>query len=78
MSASFAPLARTVAEGIGHAGLPMVVVPHPVAEREQAAVRAKGAAVADECARLLTADAETIEREMRERQWALPATVMPR
>ncbi|MBI4207622.1 MAG: hypothetical protein HY527_21590 [Betaproteobacteria bacterium] len=78
MSTSFAPLARTVAEGLGHFSLPILVVPHPVGEREPAAVRRKGENIAAECARVLTESPAQLEREFREKQYPLPQAVMPR
>lgn len=78
MSTSFAPLARTVAEGLGHFSLPILVVPHPVGDREPAAVRQKGEAIAAECARVLTEPAPHLEREFQDKQYPLPQAVMPR
>lgn len=78
MSTSFAPLARTVAEGLGCFSLPILVVPHPVGDRDLNAVRRKGADIAAECARVLTESAQDLEREFREKPYPLPQAVMPR
>lgn len=78
MSTSFAPLARTVADGLGYFSLPILVVAHPVGDREPAAVRRKGEEIAAECARVLSRDAAELEREFREKEYPLPRAVMPR
>lgn len=78
MSTSFAPLARTVAEGLGYFSLPILIVPHPVGDRDPDAVRQKGADIAADCARVLTESAAVLEREFEEKQYPLPQAVMPR
>lgn len=78
MSTSFAPLARTVAEGLGHLSLPILVVPHPVGDRDPSAVRAKGERIAGECARVLTEPKEKLDREFKDKPYPLPKAVMPR
>jgi hypothetical protein len=65
-------------EGAGHASLPIVVVPHPVGERDEAVVRRKGEDIARECARILTTPVETLSREFEHKQYPLPRAVMPR
>lgn len=78
MSTSFAPLARTVAEGLGHFSLPILVVPHPVGDRDASAVRGKGERIAGECVRVLTGSKEGLHREFADKQYPLPKAVMPR
>ena len=78
MSTSFAPLARTVAEGLGHFSLPILVVPHPVGDRDPSAIRKKGEEIAGECARVLTEPEKKLEREFKDKQYPLPQAVMPR
>lgn len=78
MSTSFAPLARTVAEGLGHFSLPILVVPHPVGDRDPSAVRAKGERIAGECVRILTGSKDDLEREFADKPYPLPKAVMPR
>lgn len=78
MSTSFAPLARTVAEGLGHISLPILVVPHPVGDADQAAVRRKGEQIVEECVRILTEPVEQLEREFQDKPYPLPKAVMPR
>ena len=78
VSTAFAPLARVVCEGIGHAGLPIVVVPHPVGDPDPALVTRRGEDIAKECVRVLTTPAETLAREFESKQVPLPDAVMPR
>lgn len=78
ISTAFAPLAQVVSEGIGHACLPIVVVPHPVGDPNEALVRKRGEDIAKECVRVLTTPAEALAREFGGKQYPLPDTVMPR
>ena len=78
ISTAFAPLAQVVGEGIGHASLPIVVVPHPVGDRDERLILSRGEAIARECVRVLTTDAETLAREFEGKQYPLPRGVMPR
>ena len=78
ISTAFAPLARVTAEGQGRVALPIVVVPHPVGDRDEGVVRARGEAIAALCARLLTTPADALEREFREARFPLPDALMPR
>jgi hypothetical protein len=77
VSAAFAPLARVVGEGLDRAGLPFVVVPHPVGDRDAAVVRGKGEVAAQECVRLLTTPAQQLAAEFEGRSYSLP-DLMPR
>ena len=67
-----------VAEGIGQVSLPIVVVPHPVGGRDPALVKKKGEQIAEQCVRVLTTPAEALAREFKDKQYPLPAAVMPR
>jgi hypothetical protein len=78
VSTAFAPLAQVVCEGIGHPCLPIVVVPHPVGDPDEALVRKRGEDIAKECVRVLTTPAETLAREFEGKRFPLPDTVMPR
>jgi hypothetical protein len=78
ISTAFAPLAQVVAEGIGHASLPIVVVPHPLGQSDEQAIVSYGAAIARECARILTTPPEALEEEFASTQQPLPKGVMPR
>jgi hypothetical protein len=72
VSAAFAPLAQVAAAGIGHAGLPIVVVPHPVGDPDKAVVRRRGEAVAQECVRVLTTPAAALAQEFEGKQYPIP------
>ena len=57
--------------------LPIVVVPHPVGDRDAALIKQRGAEIAAECVRVLTTPPETLAREFETKQDPLPS-VMPR
>jgi hypothetical protein len=78
VSTAFAPLAQVVAEGIGRPGLPLVVVPHPVGDRDEAIVSKRGEEIAAACVRVLTTPLAELEREFTGKQYPLPEAVMPR
>lgn len=78
ISTAFAPLARVTAEGQGRIALPIVVVPHPVGDRDESLVRQRGEDIAALCAQLLTTPADDLEREFRSKQFPLPDALMPR
>lgn len=67
-----------VGEGIGHASLPIVVVPHPVGDPDPALVARRGEDIARECVRVLTTPAEALAREYEGKRYPLPDAVMPR
>lgn len=67
-----------VGEGIGQANLPIVVVPHPVGDRDESVVRQHGVRIAEQCVRLLTTPVGQLERELAGKQHPLPEAVMPR
>ena len=66
------------AEGIGHVSLPIVVVPHPVGDRDEALIRNRGEQIAAECVRVLTTPVDELAREFRDKAYPLPDAVMPR
>jgi hypothetical protein len=78
ISTAFAALAQVVGEGIGHVSLPIVVVPHPLGDRDAEVIRKRGVDIAHECVRVLTTPAETLAREFEDKAHPLPAAVMPR
>ena len=78
ISTAFAPLAQVVSEGIGLPHLPILVVPHPVGDPSEAVVKKRGEDIAAECVRVLTTPAEKLAREFTDKQYPLPAAVMPR
>ena len=78
ISTAFAPLAQVVGEGIGHVSLPIVVVPHPVGDRDESVVTQRGENIAAECARILTTPVDVLAREFAGKAYPLPQAVMPR
>ena len=78
ISTAFAPLAQVVGEGIGHVSLPIVVVPHPVGDRDLDLVKRRGEEIAHECVRVLTTPVAELVREFEGKQYPPPDAVMPR
>jgi hypothetical protein len=78
ISTAFAPLAQVVGEGIGHVSLPIVVVPHPLADPDETVIRQRGADIANECVRVLTTPVDHLAQEFEGKQFPLPRGVMPR
>ncbi len=78
ISTAFAPLARVTAEGVGRIALPIVVVPHPVGDRDEVLVQRRGVEIAALCAQLLTTSVDELEREFRDKKFPLPDALMPR
>ena len=62
-SDEFGPLGRAEAEVLGRAGLPLVPIPHPLADNSADLVAAKAAGVIDELISALTGDREEIRAE---------------
>ena len=58
--------------------LPIVVVPHPLGDRDEGLIRTRGADIASECVRVLTTPVEALAREFEGKQYPLPRGVMPR
>jgi hypothetical protein len=71
-------LAQAVAVGMGQLSLPIVTVPHPVGDRDEAVTEKKGEDIAEQCVRVFTTPAEELEREFRDKKYPLPQAVMPR
>jgi hypothetical protein len=78
ISTAFAPLAQVVSEGVGQMSLPIIVVPHPLGDRDLSVIRRYGEDIAAQCVRVLTTPVETLAREFRDKEYPLPAAVMPR
>ena len=78
ISTAFAPLAQVVGEGIGHVSLPIVVVPHPLGDRDERAIEQRGVQIAAECIRVLTTPVDTLAAEFDGKQFPLPRGLMPR
>lgn len=58
--------------------LPIVVVPHPVGDRNEEVVKRRGVEIAQECVRVLTTSAAQLAREFEGKRYPLPDAVMPR
>ena len=64
-SDEFAPLARAESVAKGMSGLPLAVVPHPVADNSPQEIRVKAQSIADEVIAILTRPAGELAREYR-------------
>jgi len=62
-SDEFGPLGRAESEVLGLAGMPLVPIPHPLADNDEALVAAKAAGIVDDVIAALTGDAEAIRAE---------------
>ena len=78
ISTAFAPLAQVVGEGLGHVSLPIIVVPHPLGNRDERVIEKYGEDIAEQCARVLTTPAQALAREFEAKQYPLPEALMPR
>lgn len=78
ISTAFAPLAQVVSQGIGQMSLPIIVVPHPLGDRDVSVIRRYGEDIAEQCMRVLTTPVDALAREFRDKDYPLPAAVMPR
>jgi hypothetical protein len=65
-------------EGAGHFGLPIVVVPHPVGDRDEKVILQRGRDIAQECVRVLTTGTDALSAEFEGKHYPLPRGVMPR
>ena len=66
-SDEFAPLGRAESRMLGMGGVPIAVIPHPLADNKPDEVQKKAKAVADEIIAILTEPAEKLTREYRGR-----------
>jgi hypothetical protein len=78
ISRSFCPLGQIVARGEGHGSLPIVMLPHPIGEADQAKIAQKGVDAAAECVRLLTTPGEAVGKEYAAKKFPLPEHAVPR
>jgi hypothetical protein len=78
ISRSFCPLGQIVARGEGHDSLPIVMLPHPIGEADQARIAQKGVDAAAECVRLLTTPGEAVGKEYAAKKFPLPEHAVPR
>jgi hypothetical protein len=66
-SDEFAPLGRAESRTLGMGGIPIAVIPHPLAGNRPDEVKKKAAAVAEEVINILTQPAEKLAQEYRSR-----------
>ena len=66
-SDEFAPLGRAESRTLGMGGIPIAVIPHPLAGNRPDEVKKKAAAVAEEVINILTQPAEKLVQEYRSR-----------
>src|SRR5262249_46589726 len=78
ISRSFCPLAQIVARGVGHPGLPIVMLPHPIGDGKPEDIARKGVDAAAECVRLLTSPAFAVTDEFVGKKFPLPEHAVAR
>lgn len=78
ISRSFCPLGQIVGRGVGHEGLPIVMLPHPIGEADAARIAQKGIDAAAECVRLLTTPAADVHAEYAGKKFPLPEHAVAR
>jgi hypothetical protein len=78
ISRSFCPLGQIVGRGVGHQGLPIVMLPHPIGEADESRIAQKGVDAAAECVRLLTSDAKAVGAEYAAKKFPLPEHAVAR
>jgi hypothetical protein len=66
-SDEFGPLGRAEARALGLPGLPLVPIPHPLADNRADLVAAKAAGIVDEVVVALTGDASDVAAAHRDR-----------
>ena len=78
ISRSFCPLGQIVGRGVGHFGLPIIMLPHPIGESDETRIAQKGVDAAAECVRLLTTPAHAVNAEFATKKFPLPEHAVPR
>jgi hypothetical protein len=78
ISRSFCPLGQIVGRGVGHTGLPIVMLPHPIGETDESRIAQKGVDAAAECVRLLTTREDIVNAEYATKTFPLPEHAVPR
>jgi hypothetical protein len=78
ISRSFCPLGQIVGKGVGHEGLPIVMLPHPIGDADKAEISKKGTAAAAEVVRLLTTPAKAVGSECAAKKFPLPEHAVAR
>ena len=78
ISRSFCRLGQIVGRGVGHQGLPIVMLPHPIGEADERRIAQKGIDAAAECVRLLTTEAKLVSAEYASKKFPLPEHAVAR
>lgn len=78
ISAAFAPLAQVIARRLGHPGLPIVVIDHPVGDPDPNKVRQKGVDAAEACAKIFVTPPDALDREFRDKRFPPAPHVVPK
>jgi hypothetical protein len=78
ISRSFCPLGQIVARGVGHPGLPIVMLPHPIGEPKPENISRKGVDAAAACVRLLTSPGQAVMDEFVANKFPLPEHAVAR
>jgi hypothetical protein len=78
VSRSFCPLGQIVARGIGHHALPIIMLPHPIGEADEARIALKGMDAAPEVVRLLTTTSDIVAKEYAAKRFPLPEHAVER
>ena len=78
ISRSFCPLGQIVARGVGHPGLPIVMLPHPIGEPKPENISRKGVDAAAACVRLLTTPGQVVMDEFVANRFPLPEHAVAR
>lgn len=78
ISRAFCPLGQIVGRGVGHKGLPIVMLKHPIGEADEAAIAEKGTHAAKEVVRLLTTSGKVVEGEYADKKFPLPEHAVAR
>jgi hypothetical protein len=78
ISRSFCPLGQIVARGVGHPGLPIVMLPHPIGEANPDNIARKGSDAAAAVVRLLTTSGEKVKDEFIAAKFPIPEHAVAR
>jgi hypothetical protein len=78
ISRSFCPLGQIVARGVGHPGLPIVMLPHPIGEANPENISRKGSDAAAAVVRLLTTPGQKVMDEFVAHKFPIPEHAVPR
>jgi hypothetical protein len=78
ISRAFCPLGQIVGRGMGHKGLPIVMLPHPIGEAQESRIAQKGTDAVAEVVRLLTTASAAVRSEYAQKKFPLPEHAVAR